>query len=147
MEKSRYAEWMMTHDTRNIRSVVESFKGREAPAILVSPSVVTGWDFPGDTCRWQLIAKLGFPDSRSEVVRARQEHDPEWVYYYTMQTLVQACGRGCRAPDDWCVCMVIDDNFTWFMRRYSHFAPQWFLDAVKWSNTIPQPYRVNNNTQ
>jgi hypothetical protein len=40
---------------------VATFKRRKAPAFLVSPSMTTGWDFPYDQCRWQIIAKVPIP--------------------------------------------------------------------------------------
>jgi Rad3-related DNA helicase len=46
-----------------------------------------------------------------------------------MVTLVQASGRGCRAPDDRCETFVVDDQVEWFMTKYRRFAPRWFLDA------------------
>lgn len=135
---SSHRNRMMTHDSDTTHLIVERFKESTEPKILVSPSVVTGFDFPYDQCRWQIIGKLPFPDGRSEVMKARTKIDPEYGMYLTMQALIQACGRGTRAPDDFCECFVIDDHFSWFIGKYRSMAQQWFLNAIKRTNLIPQ---------
>jgi hypothetical protein len=43
-------------------------------------------------------------------------HDPDYANYVAMQKLVQAVGRGMRAPDDWCETLIVDDQFSWFVK-------------------------------
>ncbi len=118
--------------------MVDRFKRSDPPSILVSPSMVTGYDFPYDDARYQVIGKIAFPDGRSEVMKARHAKDPEYGYYLAMQSLIQACGRGMRAPDDTCDCFITDDHFSWFMGKCRKMAPKWFLDAVRTTRTIPR---------
>jgi len=139
MGSSEHQDIMWSHDTRNTRSTVERFKRANPPAVLVSPSIVTGWDFPYTTAEYQIIGKIGFPDTRPAVMQARHEEDREYIHYEAMQALVQACGRIDRAEDDQGETLVIDDNAKWFVPAYRKFAPEWFWDAWRWSNTIPRP--------
>lgn len=106
--------------------------------VLVSPSVGTGFDFPGDQARFQVIGKIPFPDSRSLVLQARQERDPDFFAYVAAQNLVQMAGRGVRSSDDWCETIIIDDNWQWFSRKYREFFPRWFLDSCRKSSGIPE---------
>jgi Rad3-related DNA helicase len=129
----------VVHGPNDTALKVAAFKRRKAPALLVSPSMTTGWDFPYDQCRWQIIAKIPFPDSRPAIQQARQQVDPSLPFYMAWQTLVQEAGRGVRAEDDWCETIIIDDNFRWLLANYSHLAPRWFLAAVKKSSMIPKP--------
>jgi Rad3-related DNA helicase len=138
IDHSEHAEWMITHTTDSVVSAVGRFKRSEPPAILVSPSVTTGFDFPYDQCRWQIVGKLPFPDTRDRLTKARMEIDPEYGAYLAMQSLVQASGRGTRAPNDSCVSFLIDDSAFWFMKRYRRFAPRWFMDGYRTSDLIPQ---------
>ena len=138
MEHSEHAEHMVTHTTDSVVTAVAKFKKADPPAVLVSPSVTTGFDFPYDQCRWQIIGKLPFPDTRDRLTRARIERDPEYGAYLAMQSLVQASGRGTRAPNDSCVSFLIDDSAFWFMRRFARFAPRWFMDGYRTSGLIPQ---------
>lgn len=128
---------MMTHKRDTTQMTVEKFKESTEPKVLVSPSLVTGWDFPYDECRWQIIAKIPFPDGRSEVMQARQRIDPDYGMYLAVQSLVQACGRGMRAPDDFSEVYVIDNHWEWFVSKYKGMFQNWFLQAVKRVTLIP----------
>jgi len=134
-----HASRMFSHGDKDLAKRVEIFKGTPSPLVLVSPSIVTGWNFPHDQCRFQIIAKLPFPDTRDPVIKARVEMDPEYLYHLTMRDLVQSVGRGMRDPLDWCETLVIDNHFKWFMAKYRHLAPQWFVQAVVYAQTIPKP--------
>jgi len=35
--------------------------------------------------------------------------------------------------------LILDDHVRWFMNMYRAFAPAWFLDAYRTSQTIPPP--------
>src|SRR5258707_8109244 len=88
--------------------------------VLVSPSVMTGWDFPDSQCRFQILAKLPFPDTRSKITQARQALDKDYGPYLMMQNLVQAVGRGMRSKTDWCETLIVDDNCAWVSGKYKN---------------------------
>lgn len=139
LENSEYSAHMLLNETKNTKWIVERFKRAKAPCILVSPSITTGYDFPYDECRYQIIGKLPFPDNRAKVIKARMENDKDYSNYMTMQVLIQEAGRGMRAEDDLCETIVIDDNLLWFMQTNKHFAPKWFRDALVWASYNPPP--------
>lgn len=141
---SKFRDFMTVHNSKGTQRKVQEFIESDAPAILVSPSVTTGWDFPYDSARWQIIGKVPFPDSRSKVMQERIKKDKDYLSYLTAQVLVQTCGRGVRAKDDWCLNFVIDDHFCWFSRNHRSFFPKWFRDAIRTSLTIPRKEEVNN---
>lgn len=142
LRASQYGGHMTLHTTSNVREVVEQFKLCKPPAILVSPSLGTGWDFPDDQCRWQIIAKVPFADPRDEVLQERVKTDPDYAQYLAMVALVQTAGRGVRGPQDWCETLVLDDNVVWFVNRYRRFAPRWFLNSVVSLRTLPKPLDI-----
>lgn len=129
------------HESGGMRQAVEEFKSACPPAVLISPSVGTGFDFPGDECRYQIIGKVPFPDTRNKVMEARQKRDPDYFAYVAAQNLVQMAGRGMRSSDDWCQNFIVDDQWGWFGKKYGHFMPQWFMDACRVSNSIPAPMK------
>jgi len=137
IEGSEFAKKMVIHDSRTAKSAVEQFKAAGPGALLVSPAMTTGYDFPMTACEYQIILKIPFPDSRSPVVKARTAADKDYPAYIAMQELVQAVGRGMRSMDDQCEVFVLDDNASWFMSKYRHFAPAWFLQAYRRVETIP----------
>jgi ATP-dependent DNA helicase DinG len=133
-----YEPWAILHNSFDAAAKVQAFKRRKPPAFLVSPSMTTGWDFPYDECRWQIIAKVPFPDSRSLIQKKRQEQDPRLPFHLAWQTLIQSAGRGDRAEDDWCETLITDDHFEWLWHRHGDLAPSWFKAAIRRSPVLPE---------
>ena len=94
LSRSRFKDIMLTHSTGDVTLVVSRFKAMKPPAVLVSPTVTTGWDFPG--LDYIIVGKIPYPDTKDLVLQARHEDDKEWSSYLAMETLVQECGRGTR---------------------------------------------------
>ena len=139
-ERSRYSHQMFTHHTRNVTQVVEKFKKAPAPAVLVSPSVTTGYDFPQEQCEYIIVGKIPYPDTRAAIIKARVKEDRDWAAMLAMEVLVQETGRGTRSADDKCQVLVIDDSWRWWWPKYKEFAPKWFQDRVTRSvDRIPTP--------
>lgn len=144
LARSDHRDIMIAHDSRGTREAIRAFKESNGPRVLVSPSIVTGYDFPDDECRFQIIGKVPMPDMRDPIMSARGKADKEYSGYLAMQKLVQACGRGMRGPNDWCETFVVDNHFSdWFMRRYRKHAPRWFHDAIERVESFPDPLVVD----
>lgn len=162
MEHSRFRYCMHANTSANTRDVVQSFRSASAPAILVSPSVGTGFDFPHDACRYQIIGKVPFRDARGEILKVQSKEDPDYLMYLTAQDLTQIYGRPNRAPDDFAETFCVDDNVEWFIDRYSgyrydkdlgcfdmsrpkngssdrHFFPEYLLEAFQRVDGVPDP--------
>lgn len=139
LERSKYRDLMVTHNSRDTEVVVRAFKNRPDACILVSPAMATGWDFPDDECRWQVIVKLPYPDTRGEIIKARMKQDKDFASYIVMQQLIQAVGRGVRNETDWCETFIIDDNIVWFLDRNQHLTVEWFRGAYRSQATVPPP--------
>jgi len=139
LERSDFREVMWSHTTRTTAEVVERFKAAAPPAILVSPSVMTGWNFPYEECEFQIVGKLPFPNSSDPVTKARQKDDGDYGPFLCMTNLVQMVGRGMRATDDACETGIFDDHARWFIPKYEHFAPRWFMEAIVWVDSSPKP--------
>jgi len=136
---SEFRDDMLLHTRESSQQVIASFKKADAPCILVSPSVSTGFDFPDDECRWQILCKVPFPDTRDLVTKARSDRDRDYPMYQAMQEIVQMAGRSTRSEDDWSEVLVVDDHFEWFWPKFKKFAPKWFADAVTMCKVIPKP--------
>lgn len=136
LARSRFAEHMLVHSTYDARHVIDRFKRADPPAILVSPAVEEGVDFPHEQVRWQIVVKIPF-DPPSALTKARKKVDPDYVYYTTAQSLIQMVGRGVRAETDWCETLIFDINFGWFRNRATF--PRWFRAAWRQAADIPPP--------
>lgn len=139
-DNSQYADRMLIHGSDNRAEVVEKFRRSGPGTILVSPSVDTGYDFPGPECEYMLLLKLPFPDTRDAVMKARSREDKDYGAYLTAQTLQQMTGRGMRSEDDMCECLILDDNIGWFLGKYRHFFNKWWTESF-WiqKNGLPDP--------
>lgn len=136
---SRYRDLMIFHDNQTTQTAVDAFKLHQGGAILVSPSIMTGFDFPFDECRYQIIGKVPIPDPRGPIMEARTKADPDYPWYIAMQKLEQAVGRGMRAETDWCETFVVDDTLiNWFLRKARKFATSHFLDSIKVVSSYPE---------
>ena len=139
-DNSEFGRHMLIHSSYDRAKIVEQFKRAEPPCVLVSPSVGTGYDFAGDLCRWQVIAKLPFASVQDKVIKARQDADKEYGMYLTAQELVQTCGRPVRSQSDWAESLILDGNFEWYFWKARKHLPLWFQDAVVWAdNGVPEP--------
>lgn len=140
VEHSRHRDLMLFHERGDAQLGVDALKAHHGPAILVSPSIMTGIDLPGEECRWQVIAKLPLPDNRGPIMQARIAVDADYSWYVAMQDIEQAVGRGMRAEDDWCETLIADDTWgAWFVRRARAFATQDFLDSIRYVTCCPPP--------
>lgn len=135
---SRFRDFMITHTTHNTQEIINKFKAADPPSILVSPSVITGYDFPGDEGRWQIICKVPFPDSRPLVIKARQKMDPDYGCYVAIKHLIQASGRLVRSAEDYGETFIIDSHFQWVFSKYKGLFPKWWVESVITSNMIPE---------
>lgn len=138
-EASRYRDSMILNPrgeapTETIESYLDSGPG----SILVSPSVGTGYDFPGRACEHQFFCKLPF-EPPSKIQKAREQDDPEYRPYRTMNKFVQGCGRGMRSKKDQCENIIGDSHVEWFIPRYKHLAPKSFHGFFKTITTMPMP--------
>jgi Rad3-related DNA helicase len=136
---SEHKDLLVIHDSKHTRDTVRQFKESTTPCVLLSPAVGTGHDFPMDECRFQIIAKVPFIDSRPAIIRARVKSDRFYLDHVTLQELIQMCGRGVRSDRDFCVTYIIDDNFgDWFWPRNRKHAPRWFRAGVRRINSLDE---------
>lgn len=160
---SRFKNIMYANTQGNMQKVVKDFRAADPPAVLVSPSVGTGFDFPYSACRFQIIGKMPFYDKRGAVMKAQIKLDPDYPNYLTSQDLIQLYGRPNRAPDDFSETWIVDDHFEWFVQQYSGykfdehtgkllmnagiragkpnrwFFPDYFLEAVQRVDGVMDP--------
>ena len=139
MKGSAYAKWMVGNNPEDTAATMEWFKASKPPLILVSPSVTTGYDFPGQDCEYQIISKVPYPDTRPKVMQARAKADPLYGPYLTVQTLIQSTGRGMRYPEDQCENMLVDDHISWMLASHRDQFTDWWLKLYHRANMIPDP--------
>ena len=129
---------VFSHSTEDRAQVFAAFRASSPPAVLISPSVNYGEDFPDDMARWQAIAKVPYLPLGDPWVRCKKASDPTWYDRQAVQGLLQAVGRVSRGPDDWGLTYILDQQFEKLYRRSGHLFTQWFHDGLRaggWSET------------
>jgi Rad3-related DNA helicase len=144
---SRHRGIMIAHGRSNAREVVARFKAAKAPCVLVSPVMEEGYDFPYDECRYQIIVKVPFVDTRSLITQARAASDKGYLNYLTALSLIQMVGRGMRAEDDSCETFIIDDHWDWFRPTADKMGlwPRWFKASFKRHPGVPKAMMEREN--
>jgi Rad3-related DNA helicase len=100
------------------------------PSVLVSPSLREGVDLPDDFLRFQIIAKMPYPDLGDPWTAARRQRDPRWYAVETVKALVQAYGRSCRHAEDHGITYILDAQFERVVALDRVLLPEWFLEAA-----------------
>jgi Rad3-related DNA helicase len=130
--RSRFRERMIDHVPSATIDTVERFqKNSPKGAVLISPAISTGYDFPDDQARFQILPKIPFPDTRDPVTAARIALDKKYLYYAAMQYIIQAVGRLFRHHDDYGETWLLDSNALWFFEAAKEFMTKSFAPCVK----------------
>lgn len=137
------------HDSRDQKRAVEQFRRAGPGAVLLSPSVSTGLDFPDDLCRYQIIPRIPYPPTKgSAVMERRRDEDRDYQNHVMCQKLIQMCGRGGRSADDWCENLVIDDRIEWMFAKMRDLMPKYFPPRYRRAGAsgegrgLPKPPRL-----
>lgn len=142
---SRHEKRMIAHtNSKGIPEALERFMAARN-SIIVSPSLTEGASFDYEMARFQIIAKLFFPDPRDPVVAERTRQDPEYPWYTTAQKVMQARGRLMRAEDDFGETAIADGSWEWFFPRAKHHFTRYFIDAITQYNVVPRAVPINEN--
>lgn len=143
LDRSRFRKYMVANsnepDSPEASAVVEQFRQRSAPSILVSPSFGTGWDFPGSDCEWQIITNIPFPPMQSKVMKRRKEIDPSYQAAQAAKELGQALGRPMRFEKDRAESFIVDDRIGWFVKLAGKFLPEDFSYSTLLKVPVPGP--------
>lgn len=137
---SQYKRYMiMHHRGQSARHAVEQYRLAKPPAILISPSIYEGLDFPYQQAEYQILAKVPFPDTRSPIMKARCKATPGYAYSLTLRKIVQTVGRIVRADDDQGETFIVDAHARWLFERVLDDAPRSFREALVTSRRAIRP--------
>jgi Rad3-related DNA helicase len=119
------------HDRENRDAALAGWKRSDDPDVFVSVKMEEALDLAGDLCRWQVLCKAPYPNTNDSRV-ARRLEDGQWNWYYrtALRTVIQACGRVVRAPDDHGTTYLADSSLLDLFERARSDMPPWFEDQV-----------------
>jgi Rad3-related DNA helicase len=61
--------------------------------------------------RFQIIAKVPFPNLGDKYISVKKDLLPKWYAYQTAKTIVQSYGRSVRNENDYAVTYILDSDF------------------------------------
>ncbi len=119
------------HTRSNRDAELEVWKASSKPEVFVSVKMEEALDLHGDLCRWQVVCKAPYRNTNDSRV-ARRLADDQWAWYHrtALRTVIQACGRVVRAPDDYGATYLADDSLLDLFDRAAADTPPWFRDQI-----------------
>ncbi|WP_096390068.1 helicase C-terminal domain-containing protein [Halopenitus persicus] len=119
---------------------LEAWLGSDDPEVFVAVKMEEALDLKGELCRWQVICKAPYLNTNdSRVARRLEEGQWSWYHRAALRTVIQACGRVVRAPDDHGATYLADDSLRDLFDRARADMPAWFADQVAAMETPELP--------
>ncbi len=128
------------HGRENRDAELETWKASSEPEVFVSVKMEEALDLRDDLCRWQVVCKAPYRNTNDSRV-ARRLADDQWAWYHrtALRTVIQACGRVVRAPDDYGATYLADSSLLDLFDRARADTPPWFRDQVDAMTTPTLP--------
>jgi Rad3-related DNA helicase len=119
------------HERDDRNDVLDAWKASPEPTLFLSVKMEEALDLKGDLCRWQVLCKAPYLNTSDSRV-ARRLEDGQWAWYHraALRTVIQACGRVVRAPDDHGATYLADSSLLDLFDRARSDLPPWFREQV-----------------
>lgn len=119
------------HDRDNKAQKYQEFRDTSEPKILVASGMYEGVDLPYEAGRFQLVAKIPYPNLGEPAIRYQTSQDQKWFSWQAVKQVLQACGRICRTPEDYGETYILDANFRNLYSNNQEMFPDWFKESVR----------------
>ncbi len=120
------------HDRDSRDAALEEWKASDGADVFLSVKMEEALDLKGELCRWQVLCKAPCLNTGDSRVAHRLE-EGQWAWYYrtALRTIIQACGRVVRAPDDYGATYLADSSLLDVFDRARSDMPDWFAVQVE----------------
>lgn len=98
--------------------------------VLLSSSLWEGVDLKDDLSRFQIIAKVPYPNYKEKRTRAKMDKFPLWYTSQTLTKLLQGFGRSIRSEDDWAKTYVLDAAANNVFFKAQQMIPKSYHDVL-----------------
>jgi len=134
--------YLSPKNTRRIRICHSSNKGgktqdevisehaTDPTGVLLSSSLWEGVDLKDDLSRFQIIAKVPYPNYTEKRTRAKMEKFPLWYTSQTLTKILQGFGRSIRSEDDWAKTYVLDTAINNVLFKAQQMIPKAYYDVL-----------------
>ena len=93
-------------------------------------SLWEGVDLKDDLSRFQIIAKVPYPNSTENWVKKKMNLFPFWYRSVAMTKLLQGTGRSVRNMQDWAKTYMLDSNIEHMLLHNKHLVPRAYCDML-----------------
>ena len=98
--------------------------------VLLSSSLWEGVDLKDDLSRFQIIAKVPYPNYKEKRTKAKMDKFPLWYTAQTLTKLLQGFGRSIRSQDDWAKTYVLDTAVNNVFFKAQKMIPRAYHDVL-----------------
>ncbi len=98
--------------------------------VLISSSLWEGVDLKDDMSRFQIIAKIPYPNYAEKRTRVKMKKFPLWYTSQTLTKMLQGLGRSIRSEDDWAKTYVLDSAISNVLYRGKQMIPHAYYDML-----------------
>lgn len=120
---------VLIHDQVSKNFVLEEFM-KSSNKVLISPSLIEGFDFKGDLSEFQIFIKVPYLSLGDKVVARRLQLDEEWYINSAVLQILQGVGRSVRSETDVAATFCLDNNINFLLSRYKHLFTKDFLSTI-----------------
>ena len=103
-------------------------------SVLLSSSLWEGVDLKDDLSRFQIVAKVPYPNYQENRTRVKMKKFPRWYTSQTLTKLLQGLGRSIRSEDDWAKTYVLDGMIDTLLSRAWSMIPMAYHDVLETSS-------------
>ncbi|HJJ23211.1 MAG TPA: DEAD/DEAH box helicase family protein [Nitrosopumilus sp.] len=102
--------------------------------VLLSSSLWEGVDLKDDLSRFQIIAKVPYPNYKEKRTKAKMDKFPLWYTSQTLTKLLQGFGRSIRSENDWANTYVLDTAVNNVFFKAQQMIPKAYYDVLGMEN-------------
>ena len=104
--------------------------GNDPTGVLLSSSLWEGVDLKDDLSRFQIIAKVPYPNYKEKRTKAKMDKFPLWYTSQTLTKLLQGFGRSIRSKEDWARTYVLDTAANNVFFKGQQMIPKAYHDVL-----------------
>jgi Rad3-related DNA helicase len=97
--------------TEEKRNFLDELK-KSNDKILLGPSLLEGLDMKDDFGRFQIFAKIPYPNLMDRFIKTKMTLDPLWYQWKTSISIQQGIGRIVRNENDWGITYILDGSLS-----------------------------------
>ncbi|MFQ5475460.1 MAG: helicase C-terminal domain-containing protein [Nitrosopumilus sp.] len=103
---------------------------KDPTGVLLSSSLWEGVDLKDNLSRFQIIAKIPYPNYKEKRTKAKMDKFPLWYTSQTLTKLLQGFGRSIRSEDDWARTFVLDAAVNNVLFKAQQMIPKAYYDVL-----------------